>query len=321
MNFLITGASGFIGIHLVKRLVKDGHFVRAVVRSSDIISLPQPGIEYIAIQEQTESTDWSVPLLDIDVIVHLAERAHNSDNKLLNSLNEFRRVNVGNTLNLVHQSNHAGVRRFIYLSSIKVNGESTSNGRPFYVDDKPAPEDFYGLTKYESELGLRAMLEKTGGMKFVIIRPPLVYGRGVKANFLNLMRIVSLPLPLPFGAIKNQRSFVFIDNLTDLIVVCSHHPRAINEVFLVSDGGDISTVNLLKMMANALGKSVRLFSIPIPAIYFLAFFFGGRKKVDRLCGSLQVDISFTRERLDWEPRTSMAEGLRKVAQDFMGKSS
>jgi nucleoside-diphosphate-sugar epimerase len=231
-------------------------------------------------------------------------------------LAECRRVNVAGTLNLARQAAAAGVKRFIFLSSIKVNGEQTLPGQPFTEDDVPAPLDPYSTSKYEAEEGLRELARQTG-MEVVIIRPPLVYGPGVKANFLNMMRWLHKRVPLPFASLNNRRSLVALDNLIDLIVVCLEHPAAANQTFLVSDGEDMSTTELLQRMAQALGRPARLMPIPASLLEAGAALLGRRDMAQRLCGSLQVDISKAKMLLGWNPPISVDEGLRCTAHGFL----
>jgi UDP-glucose 4-epimerase len=228
-------------------------------------------------------------------------------------LQEFRRVNVQATLNLARQAAAAGVRRFVFVSSIKVNGESTQPGSAFTADDAPAPLDAYGISKMEAEQGLRQIALQTG-MEVVIIRPPLVYGPGVKANFAAMMRWLKRGVPLPLGAIENQRSFVALDNLVDLIVTCLIHPAAANQTFLVSDGEDVSTTELLRRMGQALGCTARLLPVPASWLKLAADMLGKADMAQRLCGSLQVDISKTRQLLGWQPPLSLDSGLKKAAK-------
>jgi UDP-glucose 4-epimerase len=231
-------------------------------------------------------------------------------------LEEFRRVNVQGTLNLARQAAAVGVRRFVFVSSIKVNGESTQLGFPFTADDAPAPLDAYGVSKMEAEQGLRELAAQTG-MEVVIIRPPLVYGPGVKANFAAMMRWLRRGVPLPLGAIHNQRSLVALDNLVDLIVTCLTHPAAANQTFLVSDGEDVSTTELLRRMGKAMGHPARLLPVPTGLLKLAATIVGRRDMAQRLCGSLQVDIEKTRRLLDWTPPLSLDQGLRKAAEGYV----
>jgi UDP-glucose 4-epimerase len=228
----------------------------------------------------------------------------------------FRRVNVRGTLRLAEQAAQCGVRRFIYLSSIKVNGEGTWPGRPYTADDQPAPLDPYGVSKLEAEHGLQVLAVKTG-MEIVIIRPVLVYGPGVKANFRSMMAWLNRGVPLPLGAITNKRSLVALDNLVDLIMTCIHHPAAANQVFLVSDDEDLSTSELLRRMARALGRPARLLPLPMWILKGTAQLLGKRALSQRLCGSLQVDIDKTKSLLEWTPAISVDGALAKTAKDFL----
>ena len=306
---LLTGATGFIGRRLLEyNKNKDIHIHRAL-RKSD-------GQSGVVVGEIGPKTDWSKAIDNIDCVIHLAARVHVMNDDAIDPLSEFRYVNVEGTLNLARQATKAGVKRFIYISSIKVNGEKTQLGSPFSADSHPTPIDPYGISKYEAEQGLLKIANETN-MEVVIIRPPLVYGPGVKANFLSMMRWLNKGVPLPFGAVSNARSLVALDNLVDLIITCIDHPKAVNEVFLVSDGQDLSTTELLKMMASALNKPVRL--IPVPTM-LLSYFFkliGKRTIAMRLFGSLQVDIRKTRTVLGWEPPLSVEKALKLTADDYL----
>jgi nucleoside-diphosphate-sugar epimerase len=264
----------------------------------------------------SSETDWTVALRRVDQVVHLAARVHVMNDKSLNPLAEFRQVNVEGTANLARQAAAAGVRRFVYLSSIKVNGEFTEVGRPFTADDAPVPEDPYGVSKYEAEQALHQIAADTG-MEVVIIRPPLVYGPGVKANFESMMRWLERGVPLPLAAVtQNRRSLVALDNLVDLIVTCLNHPAAANQTFLVSDGEDLSTADLLKCMGAALGCPARLFHLPPGLLKLGAALVRKSGIYQRLCGSLQLDIAKTRQLLGWSPLVSVDEGLRRAAEGF-----
>jgi len=260
--------------------------------------------------------DWSGALGDVSVVVHAAARVHVMDDTVINPLAEFRRVNVDGTLNLARQAAASGIRRFIFISSIKVNGESTPLGHPFTTEDTSGPQDPYGISKHEAELGLRQLATETG-MEVVIIRPPLVYGPGVKANFQSMMRWLQRGIPLPFGAIHNKRSLVALDNLVDLIITCLDHPAAANQTFLAADGEDLSTTELLRRMGHALGKPARLIPVPASLLEAGAALLGRRDMAQRLCGSLQVDISKAKPLLGWSPPISVDEGLRRAAQGFL----
>ena len=261
------------------------------------------------------STDWADALDGVTCTVHCAARVHVMQDASRDPLQAYRNVNVQGTLNLARQAASAGAVRFVFISSIKVNGEATTPGQSFSADDVPAPLDPYGISKMEAEHGLREIADETG-MEVVIIRPPLVYGPGVKANFLAMMRWLSRGIPLPLGAIDNRRSLVALDNLVDLIVTCIDHPAAANQTFLVSDGEDLSTTDLLRRMGRALGKPARLLPVPPALLKAGAALVGKPELAQRLCGSLQVDISKTRELLGWTPPITVDEGLRRAAEGF-----
>jgi UDP-glucose 4-epimerase len=256
-------------------------------------------------------TDWGLGLQGCYSVIHCAARVHVMKDKVADPLNAYREVNVGGTLNLARQAAAAGVGRFICLSSIKVNGEATHYGCPFTPNDLAAPQDPYGISKHEAEVGLRE-IARTTGMQVVIIRPTLAYGKGAKGNFKSLMSLVARGLPLPLGSINNFRSFVGIDNLVDFIVTCLEHPAAANETFLVSDGEDLSTPDLIRRMARAMNRPARLLSVPVWALKAGASLLGKGDAVQRLCGNLQVDISKARSLLGWVPPVSVDEGLRRA---------
>ncbi len=311
---LLTGASGFVGRAVWALLEKRGPVVRAALRDTDAAGLPA-GVDVVQVS-LSPNQDWIGALKGVSVVIHCAARVHVMNDESVDPLAEFRMVNVDGTLRLAKQAAEAGVRRFIFLSSIKVNGEHTPAGQPFMPDQLPAPADPYGVSKYEAERGLHELAYRTG-MEVVIIRPPLVYGPGVKANFLAMMRWLARGIPLPFGAFGNRRSLVGIDNLVDLIVTCIDHSAAANQVFLVSDGEDLSTTELLARMGRALGKPARLISVPQQLLTLGASMLGKAEIAQRLCGSLQVDISKTSELLGWQPTISVDEGLRRTAEHWL----
>ena len=307
MKILVTGANGFVGKSLSAELFGQGHTVQAAVRNK---VAPIENVETTIVGEVNGNTDWSQSLAGVSTVVHLAARVHVMQDNSTDPLAEFRAVNVQGTLNLARQAAAAGVRRFVFLSSIKVNGEHTDLGSPFNADQTPAPQDAYGISKHEAELGLRGIAAETG-MQVVIIRPPLIYGAGVKANFALLFRAVRHGVPLPLGlATHNRRSFVSLNNLVDFIITCIHHPNAANQTFLVSDGCDLSTTELLRRMGNALGKPARLIPVPVAVLEAGAALFGRRDVAQRLCGSLRVDITKAKELLGWMPPFGVDEGLR-----------
>jgi nucleoside-diphosphate-sugar epimerase len=312
---LLTGATGFVGKALVTKLSSAQLKIRTCIRGRvvndfDSTSLVQPA----GIANLDAETDWSHALESVDVVIHLAARVHVMRDTAADSSAEFRKVNVGGTLNLAQQAAAAGVKRFVFMSSVKVNGESTLAGHPFTESDHPSPQDAYGQSKYEAECGLHR-IAATSDMEVVIIRPPLVYGPGVKANFAALMRAVQRGWPLPLGAVHNRRSLVSLDNLVDLVSVCTSHPKAANQTFMVSDGSDLSTTDLIRGLARAGGVGARLVSIPVWALRSGAALLGKSNAVDRLCGSLQVDISKARDVLGWTPPVSVEQGLARAMSD------
>ena len=307
-TLLITGANGFVGRVLCSEALARCASVRGVTRAP--CDLPV-GVDNVVIGRNDRSADWLDVLVDCDVVVHLAARVHVMQESAADPLDEFRRVNVQSTLNLAQQAATSGVRRFVFVSSIKVNGEATQLGSPFNADDKPSPQDYYGISKMEAEQGLREIARQTG-MEVVIIRPPLVYGPGVKANFAVMMRWLKRGVPLPLGVIHNKRSLVGLDNLVDLLVTCITHPAAANQTFLVSDGEDVSTTELLRRMGQALGCPALLLPVPVGWLKLAAAMVGKQDVAQRLCSNLQVDITKARKLLGWVPPVSLGEGLRRA---------
>jgi nucleoside-diphosphate-sugar epimerase len=307
-GILVTGASGFVGQALCAALTAQQYDVIATVRSNIHIN----GCKSLPVGHIDGQTDWSFALTDVNVVVQLAARVHVMNDTSVDPLAEFRKVNVEGTLNLARQASKAGVKRFIFVSSVKVNGEHTEAGKPFNENSDPAPQDAYGISKLEAEQGLLNIAQETG-MEVVIIRPPLVYGAGVKANFASMMRAVRRGIPLPLGAIHNKRSFVYVGNLVSIIICCIDHPAAANQVFMVSDGNDLSTTQLLRSCAEALGVKARLLPVPQKMLELGAALIGKRDVAQRLCGNLQVDISKARTMLGWSPPFSVADGLKATA--------
>jgi nucleoside-diphosphate-sugar epimerase len=307
MRVAITGATGFIGSALLAQLAARQLPVHQVSHSSIEIA----GAQYV---------------------IHCAARAHIMRDEALEPLTEYRRVNVQGTLNLARRAAAVGVKRFVFLSSVKVNGESTDGlprlgapndgttssrgagrprGDPFRVNDEPRPEDAYGLSKWEAEQGLWKIAYQTG-MEVAVVRPPLVYGPGVKGNFVRLLDLVRSGVPLPLAAVNNLRSFIGLDNLVDLLIRCVDHPKAAGQTLLVSDGQDLSTPELLRLIANAMGRPARLFPVPASLLRLAGRTLGRLNEVDRLVGSLQVDSSATREVLGWTPPVSVEEGIKRM---------
>lgn len=316
MKVLLTGATGFLGGPLMRRLAADGSFtgvVAAVRRKEEPLS---DGVKQVQVGDMLPTTDWSVALQDVDVVVHCAARVHLMKDDATNPLCAYRNVNTYGTLNLARQAAKVGVRRFVFVSSIKVNGEETSPGQSFSSDDMPVPLDPYGISKLEAEQGLREVESKTG-MEVVIVRPTLVYGPKVRANFLRLLTIVSWGTPLPFGLVENKRSMVALDNLVDLISICVIHPKAAGNTFMVSDGHDLSTPDLITLLAQLMGRKASLVSVPLPLLRLLGTLFRRRHDVERLLGSLQVDIEHTRATLGWKPPITTEAGLRMTVDWYL----
>ena len=308
MNVLLTGASGFLGSRLALALnyKQDINLTAAVRRRID-----NPAINIFELQSLDANTDWSAALVNQLVVIHAAARAHIMKDEVSDPLAEYRRINVDGTINLARQAASTGVKRFIFISSIKVNGEQTYDRQTFKPDDVSCPVDAYGISKWQAEQGLKKVAAETG-MEVVIVRPPLVYGPNVKGNFASMIKLVEKGVPLPLGKIHNQRSLVALDNLVDLVITCIDHPAAANQVFLAGDGQDLSTTELLRGVANAAGKPSRLIPIPSSLLMLAATLIGKKAVAERLLGSLQVDISKARDLLGWEPPISVEEGLRRL---------
>ena len=309
MQLLVTGANGFVGHSLCVEAVARGFSVRAVSRTE--FEMPVK-VEHIIVANIDGGTVWHDSLTECDAVIHLAARVHMLEETSQDSLAEFRRINVEGTLNLARQAAAAGVRRFVFVSSIGVNGSETFL-RPFSAQDTAAPHSNYAMSKYEAELGLQVIVADSC-MDLVILRPPLVYGPNAPGNFGSLMRWLRRGLPLPLGTIRNKRSLVALDNLVDLIMTCLTHPAAADQTFLVSDGEDVSTAELLRRMGRAMGRPARLIPVPASWLKLAAALVGKQDVAQRLCGSLQVDIEKTRRLLGWSPPLTLDQGLKKAAE-------
>ncbi|MGL4925383.1 MAG: UDP-glucose 4-epimerase family protein [Plesiomonas shigelloides] len=312
MSIAVTGGTGFVGTVLVNKLKQRN--VRLIQRRKvELIS----SIHSCHLHEISSSTQFGDCLKSCDVVIHSAALVHVMTDSVSKPLEAYREVNTLGTANLARQAALSGVKRFIFISSIKVNGEKTCTNNQFTSADEHAPEDDYGLSKSKAEQHLFDIGKKTG-MEIVVIRPTLVYGPGVKANFSSLMNLVSKGIPLPFGCItKNKRSLVSVDNLVDLIVTCIDHPKAANQVFLVSDDRDVSTSEMVREMAIALGKTTWQLPVPIWCYKLIGKLFNKSDIVDRLIGSLQVDISHTKNTLGWKPPQTLQDGFKQTAQAFL----
>jgi nucleoside-diphosphate-sugar epimerase len=314
---LITGATGFIGKALTEYLCKIQKYnVRICVRKNPI-DFPSD-VDVVIVGDLSKSEFSPNIFSDVTCIIHLAGRAHKVNGNDAHALQKFRDVNVRGSLNLAKKASKHGVKRFIFLSSIGVNGNSSLT--PFSEQDIPAPIQNYAISKFEAEQGLKEV-SSTTGLELVIIRPPLVYGPCAPGNFATLIQWMNRNIPLPLGAIHNKRSFIAIDNLIDLILTCIEHPAAANQVFLVSDGEDLSTTELLSRLTLALGKKSRLFPINQQFLELSLKLINKYNLAQQLCGSLQVDISKAQNLLNWSPPIDVDEGLRKTAQFFLESES
>lgn len=314
MRLLLTGSTGFLGRNLLTKLTNvDLH----VIGRNKLDYFETVKNWHFFHHEIDAHSNYSDALRNRDVIIHCAARVHMMTDETTESLAEYRKVNTAGTMNLARQAASAGIKRFIFISSIKVNGESTKLDIPFKCTDPRGYCDFYGQSKSEAEELLLQLADETG-LEVVIIRPTLIYGPDVKANFASLLNLVSKGLPLPFGCIKsNRRSLVSVQNLVDLIMTCIGHPKAVNQVFLVSDDNDVSTASMVKEMSNALGKPNRLIPVPKWCYHLAGKVFGKQDFVNRLLGSLQVDISHTKDTLGWVPPQTLEDGFKETAEAFL----
>lgn len=316
MNLLITGATGFVGSRLVEVVLNRQYKVSAVKRSgqSQVVD-SDPRLQWCTGNLSPEF-DWSKHLKGIDCVIHCAARVHQMQDEVQDIQAVYDETNFHGTLNLAKQAVEAGVKRFVFLSSIKVNGEQTETDKPFTAEVSTPPADPYGLSKYKAEQALNELAQQTG-LEVVVIRPPLVYGPGVKANFQTMMKWVSRSIPLPLGAIHNQRSLVYLDNLVDLIMVCIQHSNAANHTFLVSDDYEVSTTQLLKQIKRSSKSHSVLLPIPMSWFNLVANLVGKPQIAQRLCGSLQVDISETKKQLNWQPPVSWEQGISETVRYYL----
>lgn len=313
----ITGANGFIGRAICNKFLKLGLNVKGAVRTSDLKNNISD-CKYISVGDINEKTIWKDALSDVDCVIHCAGLAHQIKNSSKDKIDSYNRVNVLGTARLANQAASAGVKRLIFLSSIKVNGEQTNSdfkkknlNKTFKYDDIPKPQDSYAISKLEAEKVLNKISLKTG-LEIVILRLPLVYGSGAKGNLRRMIKLISLGVPLPFGAIKNKRSMIGMDNLLDLLLVCIRHQNANGKTFLVSDDQDLSTPELIQYLADCMGVRVKLLSIPVFILKFLFFITGNKKDISRLVGSLRVDMGYTKDTLNWKPSFSVIEGIKQM---------
>ena len=313
MKVLVTGATGFVGRVLTQRLLDDGYTVRGTLLPGESPDRLTPDVLPTVVASLGPDTSWQHALTGVDTVVHLAARVHIMDDPASDPFTEFRKVNTEGTARLAAEAARCGVKRLVFISSIKVNGEETDTP---YTEDSPAqPSDPYGISKWEAEQALRQIETKTG-IEVVIVRPSLVYGPGVKANFLKMMQTIQCGIPLPFASITNQRSLLYVGNLADALATCATHPAAAGKTYLVSDGEDVSTPELISQTATALGVPARLLPFPVSLMRLAGKLTGKNGAVNRLTGSLTVDSSKIRRELGWKPPFTMEEGLRETAEWF-----
>ncbi|OOE93483.1 NAD-dependent dehydratase [Salinivibrio sp. AR647] len=321
MSLLLTGSSGFVGQAVVNLATERCLNVREVVRTkadAQRANQRETQTSRFWVDAINGDTDWKGAFEGIDCVIHCAARVHHMHETEADALAAYRSINTEGTRHLAQQAAAAGVKRFVFISSIKVNGEATPPNQPFYANDKPNPQDPYGISKYEAEQALFEIAQQTG-LDVVVIRPPLVYGPGVKANFLTMMKWTKRRIPLPLGAIHNRRSMVYLDNLADLILTCCIHPNAAGHVFLASDNDDVSTTRLLKTVAQAMRRRAYLLPIPACLLTRIAQLLNKPQLSQRLCGDLQVDIHKTMGQLNWQPRYSVEQGIAKTVSDYLAK--
>lgn len=309
---LVTGANGFVGRSICAAANGRGLQVTGAVRG---VAGRISGVETITVGEIDGGTDWAAALRGVDVVIHLAARAHVMDESDADPLAIYRRINLHGTVNLAEQAARAGVKRLVYISSIKVNGEATGSEECYTEQDAPAPQDSYGISKWEAEQALHRIAEETG-LEVVIVRPPLVYGARVKGNFAQMLKVLSKGIPLPLASVKNLRSLVYVQNLVDALLLCTADPRAAGQTYLVSDGTDISTPDLLRSLGKALGHPARLYPFPPVLLRQVAILVGMGSQMERLTGSLRVDSGKICRELGWRPPFDLQQGLQATALDW-----
>jgi nucleoside-diphosphate-sugar epimerase len=317
MKFLITGANGFVGRALGAELLRRGHFVRAAVRAADKFS---DDVAPVAVGDIDDTTDWSEALRDVEVVIHLAARVHVMRETDADPLAEFRRVNLEGTANLARQAASAGVRRFVYVSSVGVNGLLTGIDQSFSETDVPSPHNAYALSKWEAEQSLRSISAEIG-LEVVVVRPPLVYGHGAPGNFAQMMKVLTRGVPLPLDSVRNLRSFVYVGNLSDALIRCATHPAAAGQTYLVSDGEDVSTPDLLRLLGDEMERPAFLFPCPIQLLKLAGRLVGRLDQIERLTGSLRVDSGKLRNELDWTPPFTLVQGLQATADWYRSVNS
>ncbi len=319
MKFMISGAGGFVGKALCAELIRRGQSVSAAVRSGNALI---ENAEIIIVGAIDSETNWADALRDVDVVIHLAARVHVMRESATDPLAEFLKVNLHGTSNLARQAACSGAKRLVYVSSIKVNGEQTSATQSFTELDEPSPQDFYGVSKWQAEQALWRIARETG-LEIVIVRPPLVYGPGVKGNFAQMLAVAAKNIPLPFASVHNRRSLIYVGNLVDALIACATHPVAAGQIYLVCDGEDVSTPDLLRQLRDAMGYPAHLLPFPPGWLRTLGKLSGKSDQVERLLGSLQVDSGKIRRNLNWIPPYTLQQGLQATAEAHrrLGKKS
>ncbi len=314
---LVTGANGFVGRALCHTMMEYGYLVRGAVRSPAKRTQLPSGVEPTLVGDIGPDTDWKNSLTDVEIIIHLAARVHVMKEKAIDPQGEFLRINTVVTKRLARLAAFSGIRRFVFVSTIKVNGEQTKE-TPFTEADLPRPQDHYAVSKWQAELGLQKIAKETG-LEVVIMRLPLVYGPGVKGNFLRLMQWVDRGMPLPLAKINNRRSLIGVENLTDLLLRCAQHPKAAGETFLAADGAALSTSDIIRCLASAFGRPAHLFPLPKAPLRLAAHALKREDIMNRLFGSLMVDSQKARRLLDWAPPLSVEEGFAQTAQWYLSQ--